>query len=517
VSTYIARALISMMAAAPAFCQVGIPPIKPPAPIISPIPNPILPPPTLPGLPATDPLVIASIGDSNAAGEGVPNATGSAPSIWTLAQCHRSENSGRTLAANALAPLTDLEYTNVACSGGSINVGLQGPYVGMPVNGTFGNAMPAQVQQVKDWMNQNLRRRNLDVLIISIGVNDAGFGHVVGACLDPLSGAPNHTGNCAANQDLIELLANGDPDNATVTLGLNRLGGALDQLADTVKRELNPRYVLITEYPNPVHDEKGFFCNSYDEHFEVLPSHIVSGNLVPTTGILHWLAVGGAMKNVHDYESDFMESSLINPLNSALKQAAQRHSADGWRYVGGMVEMTRPHGFCAAEPWVNTLKASFQKQGDLNGTAHLNKAGQKAYQYLLQKKIVELFNLASAPPVEMFGNQVTREYIADKKRIVIEVSPTVHIVEGEIQYKLRTTDQAAMIQALSVPLIRDTSFNVRQVYYADLPGTETLTYGESFHYRPVIRYGRQQSFLNGLIVGQVREYTVFRYQEISSN
>lgn len=475
----------------------GTPVIPPQGPILGPV------------LPQLDSLVIASIGDSNAAGEGVPNTTGSAPSIWSLAQCHRSENSGRTLAANALDKLSDVEYENFACSGGSINIGLLGPYVGMPVNGAFRNALPSQIQQVKDWMNSSSRRQKLDVLIVSIGVNDSGFGRVVGKCLTPLT-------DCSKDQELRSIIEDGDPDNATQVLGQERLGGALDQLAETIRTELNPTYVLITEYPNPVHDEKGYYCNGFNENFAVLPEHLLWGNIKPATGIAKWLQIGGAMREVRSYESEFVEDNLINPLNKALKRAVLRHASDGWRYVGGMVEMSLPHGYCSQTPWVNTLKASFQTQGDVDGTVHLNRSGQKAYQWLLQKRIIELFDIPTAPPIEVFDTKVTNEYIGDKKRIVVEISPTVHLVHGTVQYKLRSTDLAAMIQPLEVPLQRDTSYTVRQVYYADLPGTQTLAYGETFHYRPVLRYGRQETNLNGVYIGQVREYQVFRYQTISS-
>jgi len=489
------------------FAQVVINPT--PVPIET---TPITPPPpvTIPPITATlsDPLVIASIGDSNAAGEGTPNTEGSAASIWTLAPCHRSEKNGRTLAAIALGKLTDVEYGDFSCSGGSINTGLLGPYVGLPVNGLFGDAMPAQIQQVKDWMNRSARRQHLDVLIVSIGVNDSGFGRVVGTCLRPVE-------DCSKDAQLSSIITNGDPDNATVVLGINRLPAALDQLAAAIKDQLNPTYVLITEYPNPVHDQKDFFCNGYDEHFEVAPTHLTWGNIEPVTGILKWLRIGGSMREVRSYESEFLESSLLEPLNRELRNAATRHRSDGWRYVAGATEMSRPHGYCAKTSWFNTLKASFQTQGDVDGTAHLNKAGQKLYQWLLQKRIIELFGLSKAPPIEVFDVQVTHEYIGDRKRIVVEISPTVHFVTGEIQYKLRTTDMAAMIQASSAPLVKDTSFTTRQVYYADLPGTETLLYGESFHYRPVLHYGRQQDNLDGVFIGTVREYQVFRYQTVS--
>jgi len=510
-SQYTVRNLIlAVLAAAPVLCQSGIPPITPTFPTMPTIPPPVIQ--------FNNPLVIASIGDSNASGEGAPNAAGSSPSIWSLAQCHRSENSGRTLAANALSSLVNLEYSNFACSGASINVGLLGPYVGMPVNLAVLPALHSQVQQVRDWMNASSRRQNLDVLIISIGINDAGFGKVVGSCLNPFVGFPSwNTGDCAQDSDLIHLIANGDPDNETGGGGLNHLAAALDELASTIKQQLNPRYVLITEYPNPLHDEQGRFCNGYDEKFSVIQQNLTSGAYEPETGIAKWLEAGGAMKYVLQNEAQFMENSLINPLNLQLSKAAQRHAADGWIYVGGMVEMTLPHGYCAKEPWDNTLKLSFQTQGDVDGTAHLNKSGQKAYQWLLQKKIVELFDIASAPPVEPFENQVTHENIGDQKRIVIEVSPTADYVEGDIEYRLLATTNTVLINPLSVPLKRDTSYTTRQVYYADLPGTENLTYGQWFDYIPVIRYGKTQSTINGFIAGAAKEYTVYRYQEISGN
>jgi hypothetical protein len=244
---------------------------------------------------------------------------------------------------------------------------------------------------------------------------------------------------------------------------------------------------------------------------------LTSGNIAPVTGILKWLEIGGAMKNVYNYESQFMEESLINPLNSALRTAVGRHSQEGWIFVDGMVEMSKPHGFCSKSPWFNTLKTSYNTQHDVQGTAHLNKSGQKAYQWLLQKKIIELFNIQVAPPVEVFDVQVTHEYIGDRKRVVVEVSPTVDFVAGEVMYKLNSTQTAALIQPMSAPLKKDTSFTTRQVYFADLPGTENLGYMDNFYYTPVIHYGKTPNTLNGFISFQPAEYLVFRYQEISSN
>jgi hypothetical protein len=455
-------------------------------------------------------LLIASIGESYAAGEGAPTNSGTTSAIWVEPQCHNSGSNGRRLAAAKLDALdnVNVELKDVACSGATINVGALGPFVGWPVNGVLQNALPAQIRQVKDWLNTYPNRR-LDVLIVSIGGNDAGFGRVVAKCLTPFT-------NCSTDAQLASILQDGDPDRATEFLGFNRLEGAYDQLADEIEAELNPRYVLVTEYPNPLHDEKGRFCNSMDENFEVVPQHLTWGTIAPNTGILRWLEFGGAMKEVKSYESEFMENAFLRPMNSFLRRMVLKNVDRGWRFVAGTAELTYEHGFCSKERWFNTLKDSFQTQGDVSGTAHANKLGQKPYQWLIQKRIIELFDLPGLVPIEVFSTKVANEYISDTKRVVVEFSPTVNVVTGVVQYKLRSTDLAAMINPGEVPLVRDANYTYRNVYYADIPGTSTLLYGESFHYRPVLRYGRTSDSMTGVFIGKTQEYVVYRYREISS-
>jgi hypothetical protein len=458
------------------------------------------------------PLLIASIGESYAAGEGAPTSNGTTSSIWAEPQCHNSGSNGRKLATSFLDNMesVNVQLKDVACSGATIHVGARGPFVGWPVNGVLQNALDPQIKQVKDWMTANHPNRRLDVLLLSIGGNDAGFGRVVAKCLTPFT-------NCSTDAELASLLEKGDPNRATEFLGFDRLDGAFQQLADDIQQQLNPRYVLVTEYPNPLHDEKGEFCHSMDENFEVAPQHLTWGNLVPTTGILSWLSLGGAMKEVKRYEAEFMETAFLKPMNSFLRKVVIKNADRGWRYVGGSVELTYEHGYCSEERWFNTLKDSFDIQGDVSGTAHFNKQGQKVYQWLIQKRIIELFNLPGSVPIEVFSNKVTNIYVSDTKRVLIEVAPTVNVVSGVIQYKLRTTDLAAMINPSQVTLTRDPNYTYRNVFYADLPGTGTLAYGESFHYRPVLHYGRTAGNMNGTFIGKVREFVVNRYREVSSD
>src|SRR5271157_4021543 len=73
-------------------------------------------------------------------------------------------------------PIHNLEYTDVACSGATINQGILGQYVGVtPLRpsgpGPARTPLPTQIQQVKSWL-ASVNRANADVVVISIGGND---------------------------------------------------------------------------------------------------------------------------------------------------------------------------------------------------------------------------------------------------------------------------------------------------------------------------------------------------------
>src|SRR3546814_6617011 len=84
-------------------------------------------------------LLIVSIGDSMASGEGNPDGYTWVPALnnhitdWVYRRCHRSKTSGHALAAKAIEDASDktsVTFLSYACSGGTFNSGILGTYEG---------------------------------------------------------------------------------------------------------------------------------------------------------------------------------------------------------------------------------------------------------------------------------------------------------------------------------------------------------------------------------------------------
>jgi lysophospholipase L1-like esterase len=102
------------------------------------------------------------LGDSTAAGEGLPVATRSSPLTRV---CGRSQDSY----AQDLAAVNGWQVLNLACSGATIAQGLLGP------QDRNGKIVPPQLASAE-------RARNASVIIINIGANDLGWAMMVGYC-----------------------------------------------------------------------------------------------------------------------------------------------------------------------------------------------------------------------------------------------------------------------------------------------------------------------------------------------
>ena len=116
-------------------------------------------------------LVIATLGDSYASGEGNPDVEGNGAAQWTsigeagvdAAICHRSRFAGGDIAANAV--LSDwpdqgdfVAYRNFACTGAKINDGLLSAQEdNRPMPCVPGDTWPtcgaSQIQQLQDWVD----------------------------------------------------------------------------------------------------------------------------------------------------------------------------------------------------------------------------------------------------------------------------------------------------------------------------------------------------------------------------
>jgi hypothetical protein len=355
--------------------------------------------------------LIAFMGDSFASGEGAPQ---SGSSKWAAENCHRSELNGRFRVAEILGALVpsrilitptgtktidDFQVKDVSCSGATITSGIVGPYTGvdrMRPEGPGPNAdLKPQIEQVETWMKAAPRnRQSIDTLVISIGGNDVGFAKIMATCMDPTKG------DCDDDGSLQTLMNIGNPYGGSL-IGYSRLRQAFIDMDSKIREKLNPKRILLVAYPNGTRDEFGKLCDRFDEDFSLLP---VGDAYVPSIGPL-----GGATVHVKASESAFIESELIGRVNRERKDLAAEL---GWQFVD-IQQFTKTHGFCAAKPWFNTPKASWNKQEDFNGTAHPNSTGYKVYEHFLLREVAKAHDIRLTRAVS--GTHEQFSYILTKR------------------------------------------------------------------------------------------------------
>jgi len=285
------------------------------------------------------PLVIASVGDSVASGEGNPAGRGSSRHAWLSEQCHRSRVAGPALAVAGLRARRDVgvDFLAVACSGASIPHGLLGTHRGIEP----GDRLAPQLEEVEAFA----RGRRIDALLMSVGANDIGFGRIVRLCAARLADRLRSCRRGAAGEAFRRGRAALPARLAALAARLGRMG-------------MDPGRVFVSEYFDPTGGGDGRYCR------RILGATVAAGDL-------RWA-----------------RSEVLATLNAALRTAARRY---GWRYVGGVAAQFRTHGYCAGERWIMRLHESVLLQGDVFGALHLNAAGQRCYgEALLNDLLVRL-------------------------------------------------------------------------------------------------------------------------------
>lgn len=286
-------------------------------------------------------LLVVVIGDSVAAGEGIP---ASAPEpAWSDRRCHRSHFASGERAALRVAAAArrqgrrfGLTFVSLACSGAKIRAGLLEGFAGQE---------PARDDRLLEPQVDRLRRLDhanpVDAVIISVGANDVKFGPLVRACLIRKS-----CQNKAARLD-------GGPKRRIsdqVNDALRGLPKGYFDLAGALRTIVAPQRVLITEYFDPTRDESGQLCRH---------AHI-------------GLDAG---------EFAFAARSVLSPLNDAIATAAHKHR---WQLVRRVPSDFRGHGYCSDDRWVVSLTESLlRSRGSapikrVLGTLHPNRNGQLA-------------------------------------------------------------------------------------------------------------------------------------------
>jgi hypothetical protein len=332
------------------------------------------------------PFVIASMGDSYAAGQGTPNVNASGcnvlsnlvalgqtiisvldggnlnvqfcdtPAQWSNRQCHRSNASPHLLASNALQtvrPDLAIEFFSVACSGATIRKpdllgGLLTAY-----RGEEPGAGPDLAPQV-DQLVQRFGDRQIDALIIGIGGNDIGFASTFANCITPL------------------VACDGSSDTITAFLdAINGLDASYDALADAISRRLKVGNIYMVEYPRLWRDARNENCDNNPLALDPMTAHLTRD------------------------ENNFIEQGHTL-LNQRLRAAVQRHAGKGWIYVDGIVGAYDRHGYCMPDGgrFINRTFDAIEFQGQVSGMLHPNRAG---YEVISDRILTKLSGLLVAP------------------------------------------------------------------------------------------------------------------------
>jgi hypothetical protein len=281
-------------------------------------------------------ILIVSIGDSAASGEGDPDVHGTNGQgvLWADSPHGReADRSGKAAAAKAALqieradPHTSVTFVSVAASGDATINGLIAP-------GTWENPLPGGPAGPGEGQLDEVRaivgNRPIDALLITTGADDIGFTDIVTALVKaPAIGSLS---------DLYNHLHSPGPTADWSHVSLDQLPGVYDQLAAAIGRTLpNVQNVFLTEYYDPTHNSNGQF---------------VDGGL---NDIIPGFQVSAA-------EESWAYSNVVVPLNNAIHDMAARH---GWHLVSGIAAAFLDHGYTAApgDRWVNTAEESREIEG----------------------------------------------------------------------------------------------------------------------------------------------------------
>lgn len=304
-------------------------------------------------------IVIASLGDSAASGQGAPDSLGSF-SIYD--NCYRSGYAASAQAAlrlqKALAADTTVHFWFLACSGASITAAGFDPYWGDkperlggmldPYDGAkHQETLPPQVDRLGELIQE--LGLGVDRLFLSIGANETHWADVVQRCL-PMAVVvlPFPIPDFAQQQCLRDAQGH-------LTEAVSALPAHFTALGDALNRLVPPNRIYLTEYFDPLDSlvDPGAFS--------VCPGEVLAGRFLRQWGIAH----------------------VENPLQDAVQNAAQQL---GWNYVDGIREAFQGHGVCQLSTdarWTNSWSDSLGHQNDTNGSWHADFKGHTEIANLL--------------------------------------------------------------------------------------------------------------------------------------
>ena len=305
-------------------------------------------------------LVIVSMGDSYASGEGNPvkRASNIYATKWAYspdkamavenAAAHRSPYAASAVMAMTYQrehPHVAVTYVSVAITGATIPDGMLNPTTRIKNSLAEGQreikkqfvSIPAEVDEAKSILGNH----PVGLLTLSIGGNDMGFAGIIKKLFADVNGVL--FGN---------ILSNLKESAAAMPNRFAALGSAIQS-----KLGVTPARTLITEYPDISRDGKGEF----------------SGAIGSDLSFSRHLNIG--FLTINPFEARFASETILPVINSVVKAGANQN---GWSNVGGIAAAFRTHGYPAHDTWIRRMNQSYDEQGDVNGSFHPNEAGHRA-------------------------------------------------------------------------------------------------------------------------------------------
>jgi len=311
-----------------------------------------------------DPITIAMVGDSFAAGEGAPIQPSTmftdATQLWndsdgettTDVVCHRSYLSGQARAVKKVREENKklaFAVKHVACSGATVSeMAMQNQKAGSV-------ELPLQFTLIKTWLEKN-GFSELDILLMGIGGNDVGFAQaIVDFMLNPF-------GNFSSDEDAKRRFSS----PAHGEYPFNDLKESYSQLNNDIQggtsfsMSVVGTPIIIQGYPSPCKGPDGSpWCGQEADWLLG-----VNNTVGDCWGAIEQDDKPAEFKDIHNI--------IAVNLNKAIEEAAQEN---GWRYVN-LLNRAGNHGLSnCSQPYFNTLGQSISHQGDHSGMIHPNSNG----------------------------------------------------------------------------------------------------------------------------------------------
>ncbi len=286
-------------------------------------------------------FLIVGLGDSNGSGEG----------NWPFYydRCNRSVASYQYQAALYVQdqdPHASVTFIHASCSGASVDHLTTSKYAGIRPESP---PLQPQIQQVTTLLDHQKPVRPVDAVIVSVGVNDLGFGAILEFCalgpsncekarVTPAVDETNHITAFTASSSPT------DPTLATEIANLQKqLPARYGPLAADLTRPVSaagglgaaPKDVLITQYPDFTNGDNGTPCGP-------------TGAARFTTATWAWLGQNAKL------------------LNSTVAAAAKAH---GWTLVPVNSAAFATRGYCSTRSLFVGI-ANAKAHGDAGGPFH---------------------------------------------------------------------------------------------------------------------------------------------------